>query len=139
MPVIGWKVGNENDPDDRVGEATAKVALAALCKAYPGYSWITEVRGGVLIVRNYSLDWRGRWCMVLKLGDLENRHKALTRSVVRAGGEFLERAHQQRGPMMPGQESSPVLEGAALVGAKRWTRKPAAPQVTLIGSDGQEI
>lgn len=124
MPVIGWKVGNENDPNDRVGEEQAKIALSVLCKLYPGYSWVVEIKGGVLMIRNYTLDWRGRYCMVLKMGDIQHDHKRLVQSVGRAAGEFLERAHLRRGPMAPGQESSPVLEGASLIGAKKWSPKP---------------
>jgi len=124
MPVIGWKVGNESDPTDRVGEEQAKIALYTLCKLYPGYSWIVEIRGGMLVIRNYTLDWRGRWCMALKMGDIQHDHKRFVTSVGRAAGEFLERAHQKRGAMEPGQESNPVLEGAAQVGTKRWSPQP---------------
>ena len=132
MPVIGWKVGNENDPNDRVGEGTAKVVLWTLCRHYPGYSWIVELTGGVLLIRNYTLDWRGRYCMVLKLKDIHHDAKVLVQSVIRAGGEFLERAHLARGPMENGQESSPVLEGAPLVGAKRWSPPPKQRNMGII-------
>lgn len=129
--MIGWKVGNESDPNDRVGEETAKGTLQVLCHHYPGYSWIVELKGGVLIIRNYTLDWRGRYCMVLKLADVQHDHKRLMQSVVRAGGEFLERAHQRRGPMIPGQESNLVLEGAPVVGKARWSPQPKKSPITI--------
>jgi len=137
MPVIGWKVGNESDPTDRVGEEQAKIALYTLCRVYPGYSWIVEIRGGLLLIRNYTLDYRGRYCMTLKMGDIQHDHKRFVQSITRAAGEFLERAHQRRGPMQPGQESPTVLEGAPTIGAARWSQLPKVnPFVVRNGTDG---
>lgn len=137
MPVVGWEVGNPSDPNDRKGEEQAKIALHALLKTYPGYSWVVQLRGGAVIIRNYSLDWRGRWAMVLHLKDIHHDHKVFRTSVLRAAGEFLERAHQRRGPMLPGSESNPVLEGAQLIGAARWSPKPKA-ESSPIGIVGEE-
>lgn len=134
MPVVGWKTGRFEDQNDRLGEELAKTALKRLCDLYPGYSWIVEVNGGCLIIRNYTLDWRGRYCMVLKLSDVQHDHTRLIRNLQTAAGEFLERAHMKRGAFVPGQESNPVLEGAPLIGAKRWTPQPKAedsPQIVI--------
>lgn len=124
MPVIGWEVGNANDPNDRVGESTAKDVLRELCRLYPGYSWIVQLKGGLLMIRNYTLDWRGRYCMVRKLSDVQHDHGRLIREVRLMAGEFLERANMRRQGFEPGTDKSTQLDGAHATGSKRWTPEP---------------
>lgn len=112
-PIIGWQAGRDfNDPNaGSASERTiAKHAVEALARAYPGYSWFVEVRDGLLMIRNYEVDWRGRNCMVRKLGQVQHDYGRLVKEVVHAAGEYLERAHLRRGGAREG-EMSKVLEG----------------------------
>jgi hypothetical protein len=112
--VVGWQAGhNMHDPNSgTASERTiAQNALEALVRAYPGHPWYVEVRGGLLIIRNYRLDWRGRYCMVRKLANVQHDYGRLTREVVMAAGEFLERAAIKRGAAREGEHAQ-VLEGA---------------------------
>jgi hypothetical protein len=112
--VVGWQAGREiNDPNSGTeSERTiAKNSLEALVRAYPGYSWFVEVRDGLLMIRNYAVDWRGRYCMVRKLGEVQHDYGALVREVVFAAGEYLERANLRRGHARE-NEVAQKLEGA---------------------------
>lgn len=120
--VCGWQAGEDfnNPASGTSSEATiAQNALAALMKTYPGYSWFVEVRGGLLMIRNADIDYRGRYCMVRKLGQVQHDYGKLVREVVHAAGEYLERANLRRGTKRADERVS------ALEGAEKWTPTPA--------------
>lgn len=112
--VVGWQAGSDiNDPNSgTAAERTlAQNGLEALCRTYPGYSWFVEVRDGLLMIRCAELDWRGRYCMVRKLGEIQHDYGRLVRELTHAAGEYLERAHLRRGAAREGEHAK-VLEGA---------------------------
>lgn len=112
--VCGWQAGRDF-ADENSGTAhertLAKQAVEALAQHYPGYSWFVEVRDGLLMIRNYEVEWRGRYCMVRKLGQIQHDYGRMVKEVVRAAGEYLERANLRRGTARDG-EMSKSLEGA---------------------------
>ncbi|MBF0423693.1 MAG: hypothetical protein HQL73_11950 [Magnetococcales bacterium] len=65
-----------------------------LWHAYPGYRWAVTVAGGLARIRN--LDLSGRWGFDLPLKTVTN--DPLGQTVVRAGGEILERYRLARRP-----------------------------------------
>lgn len=73
----------------------AKEVLSVLDEFYPGFSWHVLVRQGVMQIKNCS--WSGTWGMVRKLKDVNYDAMVLKRDVIRAAGEFLERANVKRG------------------------------------------
>lgn len=79
-------------PED---EGMAKEILCILVAAYPGHSWFVVIRGGVVQVKN--TDWSSEWGMVLHYSQIKADASERKRSVLRAAGEFLERAHIIRG------------------------------------------
>lgn len=112
--VCGWQAGRDfNDPSAGTAHerTLAKQAVEALAKHYPGYSWFVEVRDGLLMIRNYEVEWRGRYCMVRKLGQIQHDYGRMVREVVHAAGEYLERANLRRGTARE-NEMSTHLEGA---------------------------
>lgn len=112
--VVGWQAGHDmNDPNSgTAAERTiAKNAVEALVQHYPGYSWFVEVRDGLLMIRCAELDWRGRYCMVRKLGAVQHDYGRLVRETVHAAGEYLERANLRRGAAREG-EVAQKIEGA---------------------------
>jgi hypothetical protein len=121
--TLSWASGNVNDPNDgKEYEPFAKEALKALAKHYPGYSWHIQIGGGIMMVKNFTLDWRGRWGMVLELQDMMADHARLVRATVMAAGEFLERARVRRGGKPDGFIAT-SLEGAG----KKWAKAPFGP------------
>lgn len=76
-------------------EILAKRAADLLNKHYPGHLWAVNVNsestGGVMVIKNYRISYR--YGFTLHLNKLDTELK----KVVRAGGEFLERAHMRRG------------------------------------------
>lgn len=118
--TLSWASGDINNPKDGAEyEQFAKEALQALTKHYPGYSWHIQIGGGILMIKNFTLDWRGRWGMALDFTDMASDHTRLVRSVVRAAGEFLERAHVKRGGKPDGFIAT-TLEGTG----KKWAKAP---------------
>jgi hypothetical protein len=65
-----------------------------LLRKYPGYPWAVQVNGegGIATIQ---LDFTGKWAFVLHLKALE--HDLELKSVMRAGGELLERYKLRRG------------------------------------------
>jgi len=112
--VCGWQAGEDFD-DPNSGSASERMiaqhSVEALSQHYPGYSWFVEVRGGLLMIRNADIDYRGRYCMVRKLAQVQHDYGRLVREVVHAAGEYLERANMRRGAKRDG-DSARVLEGA---------------------------
>lgn len=112
--VVGWQAGRDiNDPNSGTeSERTiAKASVEALVKHYPGYSWFVEVRDGLLMIRCAELDWRGRYCAVRKLGQVQHDYGRLVREVLWAAGEYLERAGLRRGHAVEGERAQKI-EGA---------------------------
>lgn len=88
-PVVGFECEHDSD-DSMAGEM-----LQALCAAYPGHSWFVKIAGGIVHVKN--LDFSDKWGMALHYGQIKADASERKRELLRAGGEFLERANQRRG------------------------------------------
>ena len=74
----------------------AKIMAEALHKAYPGHLWAVTCEGdkGIATVRNLML--AGNWGFVLHLNKIYSISD-WEKTVIRAGGEMLERFRQRRG------------------------------------------
>ena len=68
-------------------------ALESLHKHYPGWTWVLEIRGGMLIVRNLDCDPRGKMGFGKHISMLDGGN--INKQMMRAGGEFLERYKQK--------------------------------------------
>jgi hypothetical protein len=88
-PIVGIEC--EHDRDDSL----AVEMLQALSSAYPGHSWFVKITGGIVHVKN--LDFSDKWGMALHYSQVKADASERRRELVRAGGEFLERAHLARG------------------------------------------
>ena len=75
-------------------EPMAEQMLADLCVAYPGHAWFVLVRGGVVQIKN--MDWSANWGMALHYSQIKGDAAERKRDVLRAAGEFLERANVAR-------------------------------------------
>lgn len=73
----------------------AKRAADQLNKHYPGYMWAVNVNseGGVMVIKNYTISFK--YGMVLHLKNVNWDSQLI--SVMRAGGELIERANQHVG------------------------------------------
>lgn len=93
MQDIGAIVGIdvEHDRDDSM----AMEMLRDLSAAYPGHSWFVVIRGGIVHVKD--MDISPHWGMCLHYSDIKDDAKERKRSLIRAAGEFLERANLKRG------------------------------------------
>lgn len=69
----------------------AKNVAEKLDQKYPGWLWAVHCMDGVVTVKSMLLS--GNWGFVMHADKIDNDYK----SVVRAGGEILERYNQQRG------------------------------------------
>tara|TARA_R110000824_G_scaffold290671_1_gene479187 strand:- start:4370 stop:4696 length:327 start_codon:yes stop_codon:yes gene_type:complete len=69
----------------------AKNVAEILDKKYPGWLWAVHVMDGVVTVKSMLLS--GNWGFVLHANKIDNDYK----TVMRAGGEILERYNQKRG------------------------------------------
>ncbi len=105
----------EKDIDDTM----CKQFLVALHRNYPGYSWFIEAKGGVFMIRNFDIS--RNWCMVLHKTNIEFDVSVAIRKMVRAAGEFLERAHLKRGALQQGQPTATVLGDLPVEGMNRKT------------------
>ena len=70
---------------------TDKNVADVLEKKYPGWLWAVNCMEGVVTVKSMLLS--GNWGFVMHSDKIDNDYK----SVMRAGGEILERYNQQRG------------------------------------------
>jgi hypothetical protein len=95
------------DSDDVTDLWLAKEIGETLHGTYPGYLWGVNITGGVAIIRNYRIS--AKWGMVIKLKDILHDAGVRKKEVIRAGGEFLERARLVRGKATG--EGAMVLEG----------------------------
>ena len=87
----GWDGGDAeapHDPHKAVDMRMAKACWEVLHSHYPGHMWVVAAnhhQGVVLVQLPCFTDWS--WC--LKINDLKN--EPTLKSVMRAGGDFLER------------------------------------------------
>lgn len=87
--VVGYETEHDSD------EGMARSVLNVLCRHYPGHAWFVMIKGGVMHVKNLHLN--DKWGMCLHYSNIKGDANARERDVVRAAGEFLERARQNRG------------------------------------------
>lgn len=95
----------EHDKDDDM----AKQMVRDLTRAYPGHPWFVVIRGGVVQIKD--MDMPPQWGMCLHYSDIKADAADRTRQVVRAAGEFLERAHIARGKRDAEQGAVTAVEG----------------------------
>lgn len=67
-----------------------KQTIEILDDVYPGHYWAVKCEGGILHIKNLSFD--SRWGIARRLGEMEYDAMIFRREVVRAAGEYLERA-----------------------------------------------
>jgi hypothetical protein len=67
----------------------------SLSTAYPGHDWFVLIRGGIVQVK--LMDINPVWGMVIPYNKVKGDALARKKDVIRAGGEFLERANLKRG------------------------------------------
>lgn len=101
MSIVGYDTEHDRD------EPLAGRILRTLCDHYPGHGWFVLIRGGVIQVKD--MDIHPNWGMALHYTQVTNDDKAMRQSVVRAAGEFLERAGIKRGEK--GEEWGGSVEG----------------------------
>ena len=83
------------DTEHVADEPMAEQMLADLCTAYPGHAWFVVVKGGIVHIKD--LDLNDKWGMCLHYSQVKGDAKERKRDVLRAAGEFLERANLKRG------------------------------------------
>ena len=83
------------DTEHTADEPMAEQMLADLCRAYPGHAWFVLIKGGIVHVKD--LDLNDKWGMCLHYSQINGDAKARSKDVIRAAGEFLERANLKRG------------------------------------------
>jgi hypothetical protein len=83
------------DTDSPADEAIAGQMVADLCHAYPGHAWFVVIKGGIVHVKD--LDLNDKWGMCLHYSQMKDDATERKRQVLRAAGEFLERANLRRG------------------------------------------
>lgn len=89
MNIVGIDCENQAD------ETMAIDAVRTLVDHYPGHDWHVLVKGGVMHVKARNI--HPQWGMCLHYTQLKDDATERKRSIVRAAGEFLERAHLKRG------------------------------------------
>ena len=107
--IVGIDAENEAD------ETMAKGMLADLVHAYPGHAWFVSIKGGIVHVKD--LDLNDKWGMCLHYGQIKGDANDRKRDVLRAAGEFLERANVARGAKRADQNVRSI-EGVA----QKWMR-----------------
>lgn len=103
------------DAENPADETMAKGMLADLVQAYPGHAWFVAIKGGVVHVKD--LDLNDKWGMCLHYSQVKGDANERKRDVLRAAGEFLERANVARGAKQAGQHVRSI-EGVP----DRWMR-----------------
>lgn len=84
----------------------AREVVEILHQTYPGHLWWATVVNGIVNIKNLFISQSyGMALHYDKLGDANERK----RKVIRAGGEFLERAHMRRRAF---EGSTKILEGS---------------------------
>jgi hypothetical protein len=92
-----------SQPENPLDYNTAKEIGDILNRHYPGHLWAVHVKSGLVQIRDLMLS--GKWGFVLMLPSIYSASD-LSRQVVNAGGELLERYKQRRGRM----NSEAILE-----------------------------
>ncbi len=87
--IVGYDTEHDSD------EALAGRILRTLCDHYPGHGWFVLIRGGVIQVKD--MDIHPNWGMALHYTKVNHDAAVMKREVIRAAGEFLERANLARG------------------------------------------
>lgn len=87
--VVGY------DTEHATDEPMAAQMVSDLCQAYPGHGWFVMIKGGIVHVKD--LDLNDKWGMALHYSQIKGDAKDRKRDVLRAAGEFLERANLKRG------------------------------------------
>lgn len=87
--VVGFDTEHVSD------EHMAAQMVHELCQAYPGHGWYVVIKGGIVHVKD--LDLSDKWGMALHYSQVKGDAKERKRDVLRAAGEFLERANLKRG------------------------------------------
>ena len=108
--VVGYDT--EHDCDERLAQELVQV----LVHAYPGHPWFVVIRGGVIHIKHMELS--SSWGMCLHYTDLKEDATVRRQSVIRAAGEFLERAAMKRGA----HDAEQVVTGVEGIPDK-WLRK----------------
>lgn len=83
----------EGSTDAQASEA--EKVMGILCAAYPGHPWAVRVDKGIIFIR--YLAFEGPWGMNIKTGKEDWSSSNLSRKIVMAAGEWLERAGLKRG------------------------------------------
>lgn len=100
--IVGFDC--ERDTDQKL----ASEMLATLVRHYPGYEWFLTIKGGVVHVKIPA--WSDVWGMSLHYKDVAQDATIRDGQLVRAAGEFLERAHMIRGHAEEGKRLQ-AIEG----------------------------
>ena len=96
VPELNAIVSTEAEPGDRPEDVTLCGQIGHLLVShYPDWDWRVEIPPdqNIVIIRNLTCDPRGKMGMVIHKDKLGRTLK----SVVMAGGEFLERFRMKRG------------------------------------------
>lgn len=72
----------------------AKEAAETLHEHYPGHLWAVNIAGGLMVIKNLYLS--SLYGMVLHIRNITDA-AIRKKKIIRAGGEFLERANLRRG------------------------------------------
>jgi hypothetical protein len=87
--IVGIDTEHERD------EPLAGQMLRDLCEAYPGHGWFVIIKGGIVHIKD--MDISDKWGMCLHYSQIKGDAKDRKRDILRAAGEFLERANLRRG------------------------------------------
>lgn len=83
----------------------AREIAETLHEHYPGHMWAVNIRDGGATIKNFYIS--DSYCMFMNLNEFTDAG-VRKKGVIRAGGEFLERAHMARKGF---QEQTGILEG----------------------------
>ena len=81
--------------EDLANESIAKEVAETLNKHYQGHAWAVNADVMQGIVRVHNLNLSGEWGFILKMDELLN--DSTNKTIVKAGGELLERFNMSRG------------------------------------------
>lgn len=96
MQSVNVIVEADDDKDDGIAADVARI----LIEAYPGHPWHVRVGRGVIVVKHMKASPKFGMCH--PYDRIAFDAKVLKQSIVRAGGEFLERAGLTRGKAKEG-------------------------------------
>jgi len=107
--------------DNPIADAFAKSVLEILVPLYPNHGWHVECKANVLIIKHLEASGhRGLIGMLRKIDQLPKSGQALSKEIMRAGGELLERANMKRGARTDDPVTSFELDDDSL--RKYWHR-----------------